>query len=47
MNERGRAPGVGAQDKVARNRDRLFGKYNACVVPTPDHLARFPGEGVR
>jgi predicted DCC family thiol-disulfide oxidoreductase YuxK len=34
-----------AYDKVARNRYRLFGKYDACVVPTPDHLARFLEKG--
>lgn len=30
-----------AYDKIARNRYRLFGKYDTCVVPTPDHMARF------
>lgn len=30
-----------AYDKVARNRYALFGKYDSCVVPAPDHLARF------
>lgn len=30
-----------AYDKVARNRYMLFGRYDACVVPTSDHLARF------
>lgn len=30
-----------AYDRVARNRYRLFGRYDACVLPTPDHLARF------
>lgn len=30
-----------AYDKVARNRYALFGKYDSCMVPTPDHHARF------
>lgn len=30
-----------AYDKVARNRYRLFGRYEQCLLPTPDHLARF------
>lgn len=32
-----------AYDKVARNRYRLFGRYERCLLPTPDHLARFLG----
>jgi predicted DCC family thiol-disulfide oxidoreductase YuxK len=28
-------------DRVALNRYRIFGKYQACVLPTPDHAARF------
>lgn len=28
-------------DRVALNRYTLFGKYDACVIPTPDHEARF------
>lgn len=28
-------------DRIARNRYALFGRYDACVVPTPDHPRRF------
>ena len=28
-------------DLVARNRYRWFGRYDVCMLPTPDHLARF------
>lgn len=28
-------------DRVARNRYRLFGRYPACVLPSPQHAARF------
>lgn len=28
-------------DRVARNRYRLFGRYDVCVLPSPDHEARF------
>lgn len=31
-------------DRVALNRYRLFGRYDACVVPDKDHDARFLGE---
>lgn len=30
-----------AYDRIARNRYRLFGRYDACLLPTPDHLGRF------
>lgn len=30
-----------AYDRVARNRYRLFGKYDACLLPTADHEQRF------
>ena len=30
-----------AYDRIARNRYRLFGKCDRCVLPTPDHLDRF------
>lgn len=32
-----------AYDLMARNRYRIFGKYDACVLPAPDHTARFLG----
>lgn len=32
-----------AYDRMARNRYRIFGKYDVCVLPTPDHRARFLG----
>ena len=28
-------------DRIALNRYALFGRYNACVVPTKDHEARY------
>ena len=28
-------------DRIALNRYRLFGKYNHCTLPSPDHKARF------
>ncbi|MEM1112448.1 MAG: thiol-disulfide oxidoreductase DCC family protein [Pseudomonadota bacterium] len=28
-------------DRIALNRYTLFGKYDACVIPSPDHKARF------
>ena len=28
-------------DKIARNRYRLFGKYDSCLLPDPDHEQRF------
>lgn len=28
---------------LARNRYRVFGKYETCVMPTPDHARRFLG----
>ncbi|NIF27458.1 thiol-disulfide oxidoreductase DCC family protein [Pantoea sp. Tr-811] len=30
-----------AYDRVARNRYRLFGKYDTCLLPPPDHEQRF------
>ncbi|VVO23565.1 thiol-disulfide oxidoreductase DCC family protein [Pseudomonas fluorescens] len=30
-----------AYDRVARNRYRLFGKYDSCLLPHPDHDQRF------
>ncbi|MEE8272421.1 MAG: DCC1-like thiol-disulfide oxidoreductase family protein, partial [Alphaproteobacteria bacterium] len=30
-------------DRIARNRYALFGKYDACMVPSPDVAARFLG----
>ena len=30
-------------DRMARNRYRIFGKYDACVLPSPDHADRFLG----
>ena len=33
-----------AYDRVARNRYRLFGKKELCMIPAPEHRARFlPG----
>jgi predicted DCC family thiol-disulfide oxidoreductase YuxK len=34
-----------AYDRVARNRYRLFGRTEACMVPTPELSARFLGGG--
>ena len=31
-------------DRVALNRYRLFGRYDACVIPNKDHESRFLGE---
>ncbi len=31
-------------DRIARNRYRLFGKYDTCLLPTPDHRSRFLDE---
>lgn len=28
-------------DRIALNRYRLFGRYDTCLLPTPDHLERF------
>ncbi|PMU23949.1 MULTISPECIES: thiol-disulfide oxidoreductase DCC family protein [unclassified Pseudomonas] len=30
-----------AYDRIARNRYRLFGKYDTCLLPDPDHARRF------
>ncbi|WP_414915038.1 thiol-disulfide oxidoreductase DCC family protein [Pseudomonas sp. IT-P258] len=30
-----------AYDRIALNRYRLFGKYDACLLPDPDHEQRF------
>lgn len=30
-----------AYDRVANNRYRIFGKYDRCIVPTPDIAGRF------
>jgi predicted DCC family thiol-disulfide oxidoreductase YuxK len=30
-------------DRIARNRYRIFGRHDVCVVPTPDHQRRFLG----
>ncbi|NVZ36081.1 thiol-disulfide oxidoreductase DCC family protein [Pseudomonas sp. A4002] len=30
-----------AYDRIARNRYRLFGKYDTCLLPDPDHALRF------
>lgn len=30
-----------AYDRIALNRYRLFGKYDHCLIPTPDHERRF------
>ncbi|MFL1406749.1 thiol-disulfide oxidoreductase DCC family protein [Marinobacter sp. M1N3S26] len=31
-------------DRIARNRYRLFGRYDTCLVLTPDHRSRFLDE---
>ncbi len=31
----------GCYDRIALNRYRLFGRYDSCLVPTPDHARRF------
>lgn len=28
-------------DRIALNRYQLFGKYDTCMMPTPDHLSRY------
>lgn len=28
-------------DRIALNRYKLFGKYDQCILPTPDHESRF------
>jgi len=30
-----------AYDRIALNRYRLFGKYDVCLLPSPDHEGRF------
>lgn len=30
-----------AYDRIALNRYRLFGKYDVCLMPTPEHQRRF------
>ena len=30
-------------DRIALNRYRLFGRYDACMLPAPDHAGRFLG----
>nr|WP_249679685.1 thiol-disulfide oxidoreductase DCC family protein [Pseudomonas sp. PIA16] len=32
-------------DRIARNRYRLFGRYEACLLPNADHEGRFVREG--
>lgn len=32
-----------AYGHLAHNRYRIFGKYETCVMPTPDHASRFLG----
>lgn len=39
-----------AYDRIALNRYRLFGKYDVCLLPSPDHERRFlkaPAPGAR
>lgn len=31
-------------DRIARNRYRLFGRYDTCLILTPDHRSRFLDE---
>lgn len=31
-------------DRIALNRYRIFGKYDSCILPTPDHKSRFLDE---
>jgi len=33
-------------DRVARNRYRLFGRRDTCLMPTPDVVGRFLSEGI-
>lgn len=28
-------------DRIAKNRYRIFGKYDACLLPSPEHAGRF------
>jgi predicted DCC family thiol-disulfide oxidoreductase YuxK len=35
-----------AYDRIALNRYRLFGKYDVCLLPNPDHQRRFLKGGV-
>ncbi len=30
-----------AYDRIARNRYSIFGKYDTCMLPEPDHMKRF------
>ena len=30
-----------AYDRIALNRYQLFGKYDVCLLPSPDHERRF------
>jgi len=30
-------------DRIAHNRYRIFGKYDVCLLPTPDHAGRYLG----
>lgn len=30
-----------AYDRIAANRYRIFGRFDSCLLPTPDHEARF------
>ena len=32
-------------DRIALNRYALFGKYDVCLLPTPDHQGRYLGGG--
>ncbi|WP_375741668.1 thiol-disulfide oxidoreductase DCC family protein [Pseudomonas boanensis] len=32
-------------DRIALNRYRLFGRYDRCIVPSPEHRNRFIGHG--
>ncbi|MBC3453019.1 thiol-disulfide oxidoreductase DCC family protein [Pseudomonas mosselii] len=34
----------GLYDRVALNRYRLFGRYEQCLMPSPDHQRRFLGK---
>lgn len=33
-----------AYDCIGRNRYRLFGRYDSCLLPSPEHQGRFLGE---
>jgi len=39
-----RSPRNWLYDRIALNRYRLFGKYDYCSLPTPDHEARYLSE---